>query len=74
MINATLSAAACTKVGTARANTQDSVGFIARSQRNIDEELLTLARNEAAKIGGDALVALGEPEDGHQEFEVYRCP
>jgi len=66
-------AARCTKIGSARANTKDSVGFIARSEKTVDQELLVLGRNEAAKIGGNALVAIGEPVDGHQAFDVYRC-
>jgi hypothetical protein len=67
-------ATACTKIGSARANTKDSVGFVSRSEQTVDEELVTLGRNEAAKLGGNALVAIGEPKDGHQAFEVYRCP
>jgi hypothetical protein len=67
-------ATACTKIGSARANTKDSVGFISRSERTVDDELVTLGRNEAAKLGGNALVAIGEPQEGHQAFEVYRCP
>jgi hypothetical protein len=66
-------AAGCTKIGSAHANTKDSVGFISRSERTIDEELLTLGRNEAAKLGGNALVALGKPVEGRQSFDVYRC-
>jgi hypothetical protein len=63
----------CTKIGSARANTKHSVGFISRSERTIDEELLTLGRNEAAKLGGNALVAIGEPDQGRLAFDVYRC-
>jgi hypothetical protein len=66
-------AASCKKIGRASANTKDSVLFLARSEKTVDQELLTLGRNEAAKIGGHALVAVGEPVDGKQEFDVYRC-
>ena len=36
-------------------------------------ELATLARNSAAQLGGDTVVATSEITDGSQTFAVYRC-
>jgi hypothetical protein len=50
------------------------VGGMLRSEEKVREELRTLARNEAARLGGNAVVAETEPTDGRQVFVVYRCP
>lgn len=43
-----------------------------RSQEDKDRSIL--ARNEAAKMGGNVVVPQGEVVDNAQEFNVYRCP
>jgi hypothetical protein len=63
----------CEKLGSTRSKTSDRVVFFQRTERKVSEELATLARNEAAQMGGDTVVPLGEPEDGRQAFDVYRC-
>jgi hypothetical protein len=50
------------------------IGAISRSEEKVREELRTLARNEAARLDGNAVVAETEPTDGRQVFVVYRCP
>lgn len=62
----------CRQVGTVSSSTQDRIGF-QRSRGKVGEELVVLARNEAASIGGDTIVAVGPPVDGRQDFTVYRC-
>lgn len=63
----------CEKIGATTANVKDRVGFVARKDRKVSEELVVLAKNEAAKLGGDSIVALTEENDGSQTFEVYAC-
>jgi hypothetical protein len=63
----------CKKIGTTTAKTSDRAVFFARSDRKMREELDALARNEAAELGGDAVVAHGSAKDGRQTFDVYRC-
>jgi hypothetical protein len=63
----------CERVGKTNAKTTDRVGAVARSVDKVKEEVTALARNEAAKMGGDSVVPVGEIEDGRQVFEVYRC-
>jgi hypothetical protein len=43
-----------------------------RTQEDKDRE--TLARNEAAKMGGNVVVAQGEVVENAQEYNVYLCP
>lgn len=63
----------CQKVGTATSKTADTVAIFARTDRSIQEEVESLARNEAAGLGGDAVVPTSPIKDGRQSFDVYRC-
>lgn len=63
----------CTRVGKTTVNTMAKVGVVERFPEKVQEELNTLARNSAPDIGGDTVVPVGEPRDGVQVFEVYRC-
>jgi hypothetical protein len=64
--------AECRRVGTVSATTADRVG-LARHPDKVAEELIVLASNQAANIGGDTMVADGPPQGGSQRFTVYRC-
>lgn len=45
-----------------------------RDPAKVAQDLRTLARNRAASLGGDTLVAAGSPSrDGQQTFNIYRC-
>ena len=65
--------ASCESLGKTTSKTADRVVLFARKDRKIREELEALARNEAANMGGDSIVALGAPTGGRQTFGVYRC-
>jgi hypothetical protein len=62
----------CQRVGTASARTADRV-LLQRHPDKVTEELIVLASNQAADIGGDTIVAEGPPRDGQQTYVVYRC-
>lgn len=64
--------AGCRLVGTVTARTRNRI-LVERSRAKVGEELMVLARNEAATLGGDTLVAAGPAHDGRQDFNVYRC-
>ena len=64
----------CERKSRVTVSVKDKIGAISRSDEKVREELRTLARNEAARIGGNVVVAETEPTDGHQVFVVYRCP
>jgi hypothetical protein len=65
--------AGCQKIGNVSAKTADRVTIFARSDRKVQTELESLARNEASELGGDAVAPIGTPTDGRQSFDVYRC-
>lgn len=63
----------CQPLGTVTSSTKDSVGFMDRSEEKVAEELVDLARNKAASMGGDTIVPEGPPASGSQTFRVYKC-
>ena len=63
----------CKELGRVSANTAAKIGFIARPKGEVQEEVYRLARNNAADMGGDTVVAIGPLIDGEQLFKVYRC-
>ncbi len=62
----------CRLVGTVTSTTQDRV-LLKRGRAKVAEELIVLARNEAATLGGDVIVPAGPMRDGRQDFSVFRC-
>jgi len=64
---------ACSRVGVASVNALDSIAFVNRSARQLQQELVTLARNEAGRMGGNRITPESTIEDGRQTFGVYRC-
>lgn len=63
----------CTKLGTTTTSVKHKIGAMGRDLEKVTEELTVLARNEAAVMGGDSIVAQGPPADGSMVFGVYRC-
>src|SRR5262245_52584915 len=63
----------CETKGRTHAQTTDRVLVFARSAPKIQGELESLARNEAALMGGDAIVPASAIERGRQTFDVYLC-
>jgi hypothetical protein len=65
--------ASCEAKGRTHAQTTDRVVIFARRDQPIQLELESLARNEAALMGGDTIVPATPIESGRQTFEVYHC-
>jgi hypothetical protein len=64
----------CTKLGEIGVGVRDRfVPGVDRQPLKVRDELESLARNEAATLQADTVVALGEPVDGEQRFAAYRC-
>jgi hypothetical protein len=63
----------CTRIGTSTTNALDKIAFLQRGSQKLQEELVTLARNEAADMGGNRVVAESVISEGHQTFGVFRC-
>lgn len=45
-----------------------------QSDEKMESELDTLARNEAATMGGNTVVAESEITNGQRSYKVYNCP
>ena len=63
----------CKLLGTTAATVTHKVGIITRGEDTVKEELVTLAKNRAAKMGGDSVVALEPVVDGSMSFDIYKC-
>ena len=63
----------CKKLGKTTTRLKDKVAGVKRDKKTVKKEMETLARNSAADLDGDTVVAISEIKDGKQEFEVYRC-
>lgn len=63
----------CERVGEVSVSVKGRVGPYNRNDLKVKDELETLARNEAAGMPADTVVAKGEPQEGEQAFDAYRC-
>ena len=64
----------CRRVGNTTATTRSRVTVVDRGSEKVQDELITLARNEAGTMGGNTIVADGTIDEGRQRFLVYSCP
>lgn len=63
----------CKKISAVTVKVADNVGFINRSEKKVQDELITMAKNEAATVNGDVIVAETQATEGRQRFGVYDC-
>ena len=63
----------CDKAGEITVSVKDRVGFYDRNDLKVKDELESLARNQAVSLPADTVVARGEPRNGEQSFDAYRC-
>ena len=47
--------------------------ILERPEEAVSKELRIVARNSAARMGGDTIVPLTIVEEGQQTFQVYKC-
>ncbi len=64
----------CERIGQTTTSVRDRVAAVQRSPGKVEEELETLARNSAAELGGNIIVADGPVRDGQRRFLIYTCP
>ena len=57
----------CKKLGNTRAMLRDEIAGIDRKKEKVQKEMEALARNAAADMGGDTVVAVSEIEEGSLE-------
>jgi hypothetical protein len=63
----------CRRIGETSVRVRDRVAAVQRKPGKVAEELERLARNEAAELGGDRIVALGPVRDGQRSYAVFAC-
>lgn len=63
----------CDRIGKTRVEVADRVLAVQRPPGKIERELEVLARNAAADMGGDRIVAAGAVRDGQREYIVFDC-
>ncbi len=63
----------CRDLGKVTVSVMDHVGPVDRDQITVNDELEVMARNEAAGMQADTIKPLGNPQDGQQSWEAYRC-
>jgi len=62
----------CQQIGRTTVSVLDAIAFI-HPEDQVTEELETLARNSAAEIHGDSVVAISKVIDGEQVYNIYQC-
>lgn len=62
----------CVYKGEITTSTKEKV-VVRRGAGKVQEELTVLARNDAAKLGANAIVPQGIPVDGSQKYRAYDC-
>ena len=65
--------AACQSKGKTIVTVLSKVGFINRSEEDVEANLYQLARNNAVADGADTLVKGESKEFGKRTFEMYKC-
>ncbi|HEY5738321.1 MAG TPA: DUF4156 domain-containing protein [Gammaproteobacteria bacterium] len=62
----------CRLLGKTNASVTSRV-IVERPEEAVSKELRIVARNSAARMGGDTIVPLTIVEGGQQTFQVYKC-
>lgn len=68
------STSGCTRLGEIEGNVTDKVAFFERNALRVQEELETMARNEAVGLGANTVVPVEVVRDGRQRYAAWRCP
>ncbi len=63
----------CRQLGKTNTSVTPVVMGVARPDMTIAKELHIIARNSAARMGGDTIVPLTIVDQGQQTFVVYKC-
>jgi hypothetical protein len=63
----------CRELGKTNTSVTATVAGIERPDDTIAKELIVIASNGAARMGGDTIVPLTVVEAGQQTFVVYKC-
>ncbi len=65
--------AGCTEMAEMTTSVADKIAFIPRESAKVRDEVEALAREQAAEVDADTVLATSEVVDGAQNFKAYRC-
>lgn len=63
----------CQKLGRVSVETVNKVVLLSRDPKIVQNELITMAKNEAVVLKADTISQESEIKDGRQSFLAYRC-
>jgi len=63
----------CKEIGVVTVSLLAKVAGINRNAEKVQQELNTLARNSAGKLGGDTIAPSTGVVNGEQTYNIYRC-
>ncbi|MGH8279275.1 MAG: DUF4156 domain-containing protein [Gammaproteobacteria bacterium] len=63
----------CRLLSRTQVTVANHVGFINRSQSDVEKDLQNLAMNQAVAQGGDTVSAISVEDNGNQSFGIYQC-
>jgi uncharacterized protein YfaA (DUF2138 family) len=63
----------CQKIGRVSVETVNKVVLLSRDAKTVQNELITMAKNEAVVLKADTIAPETEIKDGRQSFLAYRC-
>ncbi|HEX4299321.1 MAG TPA: hypothetical protein VH327_00465 [Gammaproteobacteria bacterium] len=66
-------AAHCQKIAANQLSVADHLGTIQRMPEDVEHDLRTMAINQAATVGADAVAPVGELKGGVQTWALLRC-
>ncbi len=64
----------CRRIGRTNTKTLSKIVVVERGAQRLQQELQSLARNEAGDMGGNVVVPESTIDEGQQTFGVYSCP
>ncbi|NQV69372.1 MAG: DUF4156 domain-containing protein [Pseudohongiella sp.] len=64
----------CRRIGRTNTKTLSKVVVVERGAQRLQQELQSLARNEAGDMGGNVVAPESTIDKGQQTFGVYSCP
>lgn len=68
-----LNANSCSKLGTTNVTVTYKIGILTREDKAVTEELIIAAKNRAAELGGNSIVAKAPAVEGKMSFDIYKC-
>ena len=63
----------CQNLGSVHTMVKHEIAGFKRSAEKVEKELITIAKNEAAEMGGDTVAPEGPSDNGRRAFSVYKC-